>query len=108
MTELEYAKAYNTEFSRLNPGVPVNTKWDAIQQMNYLKQLLARQQARGGTGYLFPNVDQLGNTPPTPAVTPTPVTPPTTIPTNTPVSLLEALNSARYVVKQLEALVQQG
>lgn len=101
MTELEYAKAYNAEFSRLNPGVPMNAKWDPLQQMKYLKELLARQQAVGGTGYLFPYINQTKPTvPPTPAIMPT-------TPTNTPVSLLEALTAARYVVKQLEALIQQ-
>jgi len=36
------AQAYNTEFSRLNPGVPVNTKWDAAGQQSYLQQLVAK------------------------------------------------------------------
>ena len=95
MTELEFAVAYNAEFNRLNPGVPVNMKWDAVQQMNYLKQMLSRQQALGGSAYKVPHVN-----PPTPAVTP--ATPNTT--TNTPVSLAEVLSSARYLVTQLEAL----
>ena len=98
MTELEFAVAYNAEFNRLNPGVPVNMKWDAIQQMNYLKQMLSRQQALGGSAYKVPFVNQVS--PPTPAVTP--AAPNTT--TNTPVSLAEVLSSARYLVTQLEAL----
>ncbi len=98
MTEIEYAKAYNTEFNRINPGVPLNSKWDSIQQMKYLKELLARQQAIGGTAYKIPYVSQTPAPPPVP-IPPTPTTP------DTPASLLEALSAARYVVKQLEALV---
>lgn len=102
MTEINYAKTYNAEFSRLNPGVPMNAKWDPIQQMNYLKQLLARQQARGGTGYLIPYVNQVTPqpaTPITPAIIPA-------IPAHANGSLVEALASARNVVRQLEALIQ--
>ena len=95
MTELEYAKAYNAEFSRLNPTVPLNAKWDAIEQMKYNQATIARLAAQGGTQYKVPYVNQ--TTPTTPAVTPT--TPPP------PASLMEALTAARYVVKQLEALV---
>ena len=97
MTELEYAQSYNAEFSRLNPQVPMNAKWDPIQQMKYLKDLLARQKVTGSTAYAIPYVSQIN---PAPAVTP--VTPNTT--TNTPVSLAEVLTSARYLVTQLEAL----
>ena len=98
MTELEYAKSYNAEFSRLNPQVPMNAKWDPVQQMKYLKDLLARQKVTGSTAYAIPYVNQVN--PPTPAVIP--ATPNTT--TNTPVSLAEVLSSARYLVTQLEAL----
>ncbi len=35
------AQAYNTEFSRLNPQIPLNAKWDAAGQQSYLQQLVA-------------------------------------------------------------------
>jgi len=36
------AQAYNTEFSRLNPQIPLNQKWDAAGQQSYLQQLVAK------------------------------------------------------------------
>ncbi len=99
MTELDYARTYNAEFSRLNPQVPMNAKWDPIQQMKYLKELLARQQASGGDAYKVPYVDQ--SRPPTPAVTPVPS--PTPIAQNP--NLAAALSAARETVRHLEMLV---
>lgn len=52
LVRAETAAQWNYRFSILNPGVPLNTKWDAVQQQKYLKGLLA-----GPVGKLYNDPD---------------------------------------------------
>ncbi len=89
------AAAFNAEFSRLNPGIPINRKWDAAGQQAYIQDLLKRQAAQGGTQYKAPQGFAFGGLvgqtktspyaglPGFPATTPTTPTTSTTAPLTT-------------------------
>ena len=52
--EQRAADRYNREFSRINPQVPFDAKKEPVGYMEYLKQLLSDQAARGGSAYKTP------------------------------------------------------
>lgn len=57
------ADAFNREFSMLNPQIPYNFKVEPVGRMNYLKELLRRQELKGGSQYVAPSLSDVPHTP---------------------------------------------